>query len=158
MDDRADSDVLLDAVLRPNPPLNADVLRLILAGVALVNLVFATFFVLRGAWPIAPFMGLDIALLAWAFRASRIAARREERVTLTPSLLRVTRKPEPGEVTLNPYWVRVDMADPPEPGSQLTLWSHGKGVRIGSFLGPAERAAFAKRLKSALWLAKSWPG
>jgi uncharacterized membrane protein len=155
MDDRADSDVLLDAVLRPSPPLSPDILRLILGIVGLLNLAFATFFVLRGAWPIAPFMGADIALLAWAFRSVRNAAKREEHVTLTPSTLRVTAKPGPYDVSLNPYWVRVDMADPPEHNSQLTLWSHGKGVRIGTFLAPTERAAFAKRLKSALYLAKS---
>lgn len=158
MSDRADNEVLLDAVLRPNPPLSPDVLKLILAVVALLNFAFAAFFVARGAWPIAPFMGADIVLLAWAFRSSRIAARREEHVTLTPSLLRVTRTPPPkgpSEIALNPYWVRVEMEDPPQHASQLTLWSHGRGVRIGAFMAPAERAAFAKRLKSALFRAKS---
>jgi uncharacterized membrane protein len=118
-----------------------------------INLAFAISFALRGAWPVAPFLGLDVALLAWAFRQSRIAAAREERVTLTPSLLRVLRKPAPKgppEVAFNPYWVRVEMDDPPEHGSQLTLWSHGRGLRIGAFLAPTERAAFAQRLRSAL--------
>lgn len=159
MTDRADNDLILDAVLRPSPPLAPDVLRLILILVAAVNFIFALTFVLKGAWPIAPFMGADVALLAWAFRASRIAARREEHVTLTRSLLSVARKPAPKRgapvVALNPYWVRVDMQDPPEHGSQLTLWSHGKGFRIGAFLAPTERAAFANRLKAALFLAKS---
>jgi uncharacterized membrane protein len=100
-----------------------------------------------------PFMGGDIALLAWAFHASSEAAKREEQVVLTPSLLRILRRAprkKPSEVTFNPYWVRVDMASPPEHASQLTLWSHGRSVRIGSFLPPSERASFADRLKSAL--------
>ncbi len=158
MDDRRDSDLLLDAVLRPSPPLTPDILRLILGIVAAINFVFALTFVLRGAWPIAPFMGLDVVLLGWAFRASQIAARREEHVTLSRSLLRVTRKParkDAPQIAFNPYWVRVEMQDPPEHGSQLTLWSHGKGIRIGAFLAPSERAAFAQRLKTALWRAKS---
>ena len=98
-------------------------------------------------------MGLDVALLAWAFRASLRASRCHERVLLTPSRLTVERHPVRGpasEVALNPYWVRVDMADPPEPGSQLILWSHGKGVRVGSFLAPDEKIALAHTLKSAL--------
>ena len=128
-------------------------LRIVLAVVATVNFGFALGFVLHGAWLVTPFMGLDVALLAWAFRASVRASRRHERVLLTPSQLRVERHPPAGSasaVALNPYWVRVDMAEPPEHWSQLTLWSHGKGVCIGAFLAPAERLAFAHTLKSAL--------
>jgi len=102
-------------------------------------------------------MGADVALLAWAFRASVIAARREEHVTLTASLLRIARRPPKGrgdEVKFNPYWVRVHMDDPPDHWSQLTVWSHGKGLKIGSFLAPEERAKFALTLKNALQQAR----
>jgi uncharacterized membrane protein len=151
---------LLDVVLRPAPPMSPRALSIILGIVTLMNAAFAIYFVSRGAWPMMPFMGADIALLAWAFRASTRAAKREEHVVLTPSLLNIVRRSPDGavsEVNLNPYWVRVDMADPPEHASQLTLWSHGKGVRVGSFLPPQERASFAERLKSALRMARSLP-
>jgi uncharacterized membrane protein len=145
--------VLLDRVLRPSPPLSPRVLLSVLGLVGLVNIAIALYFVLHGAWPIAPFMGADVALLAWAFRASVIAARREEHVTLTASLLRIARRPPKGggdEVKFNPYWVRVQMDEPPDHWSQLTVWSHGKGLKIGSFLAPEERANFALTLKNAL--------
>ena len=153
----ADRDVLFAERLRPSPPLPPKVLLIILGVVAAINLVFVISFVLQGAWPIAPFMGADVALLAWAFRQSTIAAKREEHVTLTRDALRVSRVPhktEAPDVSLNPYWVRVEMGDPEQPGSQLTLWSHGKGVRVGAFLAPFERAAFATRLRAALFRAK----
>ena len=152
--------VLLDAVLRPAPPLPPRVLGTILSIVATTNMLFALYFIARGAWPVMPFMGLDVALLAWAFRAVSREARREEHIVLTPSLLRIERRPPSGPATetlLNPYWVRVAMDDPPRHASQLTLWSHGKGVRIGQFLPPPERADFAGRLKAALWKAKNQP-
>jgi uncharacterized membrane protein len=145
--------ILLDRTLRPNPPMTPRALAFVLMAVATINLAFATYFVLRGAWPVTPFMGADVALLAWAFRASRIAARRHECVTLTPSSLHVLRQPAKGsatEIALNPYWVRVHMDDPPEPWSQLTLRSHGKAYRIGAFLAPSERLSFAQILKGAL--------
>ncbi len=145
--------VLLDAVLKPNPPMSRRALLIILIIVTLFNFAFALSFMLRGAWPVAPFMGADVALLAWAFRASRHAARRFEHVTLTAEQLRILRQPAKGtadEIALNPYWVRVEMDDPPEPWSQLTLKSHGKGFQIGSFLAPDARAAFADVLRSAL--------
>jgi uncharacterized membrane protein len=144
---------LLDATLRPNPPMSPRALALVLAIVAAINLAFALSFVLRGAWPIAPFMGLDVALLAWAFRESRIAARAFERITLTVANLVIARHPARGpasEIALNPYWVRVDYEDTGLPGAKLSLRSHGRAVQIGGFLGAAERAAFAQTLRGAL--------
>jgi len=149
---------LLDEVLRPSPPLPPKVLLWILAGVAVVNLLFVAYFLSRGAWPVAPFMGLDVVALGWAFRASTVAAQREERVVLTPSELSVERRfpRKPLRAwTFNPYWVRVEMDDPPEHQSQLTIWSHGKFLRIGQFLAPDERARFAQALKSALRAARA---
>ncbi len=144
------SDVLFETVLKPNPPLGPKVLRAILIVVVIFNLGFAGMFVAKGAWPIAPFMGADVALLAWAFRASLAASRREELLTLTPSMLRILRRPEQSQTVLNPYWVRVETP----PSSGLVLFSHGRGVRIGRFLGAAERAALAERLREALWRAR----
>ena len=145
--------VLLDRTLRPSPPMPPAALTWVVVVVAAFYFVFGLGFVLKGAWLISPFMGLDVILLAWAFRASLRASRCHERVLLTTSRLTVERHPVRGpasEVALNPYWVRVDMADPPVPGGQLTLWSHGKGVPVGSFLAPDEKVALAHTLKSAL--------
>lgn len=149
----SENGVLLDQVLRPSPPLNPAALCGVLLVVASANLAIALYFVLHGAWPIAPFLGADVALLGWAFRASLGAAKREERATLTPSLLRVVRRQPNGrgdEVRFNPYWVRVQMDEPAEHGSQLVLWSHGRGLTIGRFLAPEIRASFADTLKTAL--------
>ncbi|MBV9905491.1 MAG: DUF2244 domain-containing protein [Alphaproteobacteria bacterium] len=145
--------VLLDQVLRPSPPLSPRVLIRILAAVAFINLAFVAYFVVQGAWPIAPFMGLDVVLLGWAFRASTIAAKREEHIRLTPAELSVERRFPKKPLRawqFNPYWVRVDMPEPAEHDSQLTLWSHGKFLRIAQFVAPAERAKFATHLKNAL--------
>jgi uncharacterized membrane protein len=151
--------VLLDAVLRPSPPMKPRALLIILGIVVLMNAAFATYFVLKGAWPVMPFLGLDIALLAWAFRASTIAARREERVRITPEELHIAVVPPKGpkkDIVLNPYWVRVHIDEPFDHWSQLTVWSKGKGWRIGAFLAPEERANFAIRLKEALRAAREY--
>jgi uncharacterized membrane protein len=148
---------LLDATLRPNPPMSPRALKIVLIVVAGINFIFALSFVAQGAWPIAPFLGLDVALLAWALRESRVAARAFERITLTVSNLRIARHPargDPSEIALNPYWVRVDFADTGLPGTQLWLRSHGRSVQVGRFLGAEERSAFAAALKSALRAAR----
>ncbi len=156
-----DEPILFDATLRPSPPMPARALQRILLIVLGVNLFFGVGFALKGAWMVTPFMGLDVLLLAIAFHASRRAAERNERVTLTPSQLIVERNiPQrpPQHVALNPYWVRLFMADPPEHDSQLELWSHGKRVRLGTFLAPEDRQSLAKRLRSALRDAREWRG
>ncbi len=150
--------VLLDETLRPSQPMEARTLLVILAIVASFNIAFALSFILRGAWPIAPFMGLDVVLLAWAFRASTLAAQRSERVILTPSLLRIEQRPAKGVVTeaqFNPYWVRVDLQRPTEFSNRLFLHSHGRALQLGAFLAPAVRESFANALKSAISAAKN---
>jgi uncharacterized membrane protein len=154
----SDEPLLLNATLRPSPPMPPRVLLMILAVVASFNIAFALSFILRGAWPIAPFMGLDVVLLAWAFRASSVAAKRFEQVTLTPSLLRVEQHPAKGRVTesdFNPYWVRVDLQWPTEFTNRLFLRSHGRELQLGAFLAPQVRESFAQALKSALFQAKN---
>lgn len=102
--------VLLDAELKPNPPMKPACLFFALVILTATNFAFALGFVLRGAWPIAPFMGADIGFLAWAFRTSVVAARQREWITLTPASLRIRRVPSRGkaeEIALNPYWVRA---------------------------------------------------
>ena len=149
----AADNIVFDATLRPNPPLSAAVLKSIVIGVAFVNIAFAITFILRGAWPVMPFMGADVALLAWAFREVRIASRRHERVTLRPASLTVQQHPargQPSEVVFNPYWVRVNLEEPGHHWSRLILRSHGRVVQVGSFLAPQDRQSFAGALKSAL--------
>lgn len=149
---------LLDETLRPNPPLSARTLKTIVAVVAGINLAFMLYFVSRGAWPIAPFMGLDVALLAWAFRESRIAARAFERVILSPSELRIERHPAKGSPTqtaFNPYWVRVDLVPWTEYSNRLYVRSHGRSEQVGAFLPPQTREGFANVLKAALSAAKA---
>ena len=158
MGDRGEP-VFLDVVLRPNPPMHSAFLCGTLLLVATINLAFASMFVLRGAWPIAPFMGADVALLAWAFHASRVAARIYEHVTLTASRLFVAHHSSRGQVSetsLNPYWVRVLLEQPADMPRKLTLCSHGKAVQVGNFLGPRERLSFARGLKAALNAARNW--
>ncbi len=154
---------VLDRVLRPSPPMPPRALFVIFMIVAAANFMFALYFVLRGAWPVMPFMGADVAILGWAFLASLKASHREEQVTLTPDLLRVVRRApgkKDGEYHLNPYWVRVQMDESPDharvfhgnvaQSSNLTLWSHGRGLTVGGFLSPMARAQFGIELKAAL--------
>ena len=54
------------------------------------------------------------------------------------------------EWRFQPFWLRVDIDDPPENDSRLTLSSHGRSLAVGSFLTAPERFALAQALRAAL--------
>lgn len=154
----AAGDILYQATLRPNPPMRPGFLLSVLCIVSVIDVAFAVFFLLRGAWPITPFMGADIALLAWAFSASSKAAQRYEDVCLTANRLRIERfdpsRPA-APVEFNPYWVRVELPEPVEIGAGVTLTSHGRKVQIGRFLPPPQKLSVASALRTALARARA---
>ncbi|MGO9005404.1 MAG: DUF2244 domain-containing protein [Beijerinckiaceae bacterium] len=118
-------------------------------------------FVLVGAWPIAGFMGLDVALFYLAFRANFRAARAYEDVNLTPLELQVAKVSAKGvkaEWRFHPSWVRLQKEEHEEFGLQkLALVSRGQSVEIADFLGPDEKARFAAHLAEALAEARRGP-
>ena len=80
---------------------------------------------------------------------------------MTASELRVRRISHRGHVVewvLNPLWVQLDQKTDAEFGiEKLYLLSKGRRVSIASFLGPDEKASFAKALTAALLAARRGP-
>lgn len=152
-----DERIYFKAVLRPNPPLPPVACLCLLSAVAVTNIAIALLFVFRGAWPVTPFMGADVLVLAWAFRSSSRAARIREELELRRSELRVDFYPargQPRHVGLNPYWLRVEHVEPLWGRGAIALASHGKRLQIGSFLSAGDRASLARALSSALGTAR----
>jgi uncharacterized membrane protein len=148
-----DERIFLDAILQPNRPLSPRGLMLVIGFVAIVSFVAGIVFALRGAWPVTPFFGADVLLLAWAMRASVRASRRREHLVLTSERLTIERVSARGETRreeINPYWLRVEHEDPELMGAELALVSRGRRWIIGSFLGAEERASLAEALRRAL--------
>jgi uncharacterized membrane protein len=145
--------IYFDAILEPNRPLGPRGLALVIGFVAVISFAAGTMFVLHGAWPVTPFLGADVLLLAWAMRASVRASRRREHLVLTRHTLLIERIGADGRARreeLNPYWLRVDHEDPELLGAELALVSRGRRWVIGNFLGAPERASLAEALRRAL--------
>jgi len=123
-----------------------------------VSFISGIAFLLMGAWPVFGFFGLDVALLYWAFRLNYRRAGAYEEVKVTPSALTVRKVSHRGrarEWVLNPLWVRLDKDSHEEYGiERLFLVARGKQLVIANFLGPDEKANFAKELGAALSEAK----
>src|SRR5258705_4702695 len=145
--------IFLDGIVEPNKPLGPRALTMVVGFVALVSFCAGILFAFRGAWPVTPFFGADVLLLAWAMRASVRASRKREHLVLTSEKLLIERHGARGDVRreeINPYWLRVDHDDPELLGAELALVSRGRRWIVGSFLGAEERTNLAEALRRAL--------
>jgi uncharacterized membrane protein len=151
--------IFFDAVLQPNRPLSRRGLALVIGFVAIFSFAAGILFALRGAWPVTPFFGADVLLLAFAMRASVRASRKHEHLVLTSDMFVIERVSAKGDVKreeLNPYWLRVDHDDPELMGAELALVSGRARWIVGSFLGAEERASLAEALRRALREARNF--
>jgi len=118
-----------------------------------VSFITGVLFMLKGAWPVFGFLGLDVALVWFAFRRSYRAGRAEERLSIHDGDLVIRRVHPDGrqQVWRFPaYWARVDLAPHHSGDNELTIGSHGHRVTIASFLSPDERVDLAAALQDAI--------
>jgi uncharacterized membrane protein len=149
---------IFSAVITPHRSLPRVGFWFLIGGYGLVSFAAGLAFLLMGAWPVFGFFGLDVLLLYWALKLNYRHAAAYEEVKVTPAALTVRKVSHRGiarEWTLNPLWVRLEKVVHAEFGiERLFLVSRGKELVIASFLGPDEKASFAKALGNALNEAK----
>ena len=142
-------------LLTPHRSLSRKGFLLVMGTIAGLNLIGGTVFWLLGAWPVVGFMGLDVLLIWWAFKANFAAARRAERIEVTDQEL-ILERLFPGHAPFESRfvrgWVRVELEEDREREliGRLYLNARHKRTEIGSFLSPAERKTLAGALKQAL--------
>ncbi len=143
------------APYRSLTPVGFIALMAVLAGAS-----FATgiAFLMMGAWPVFGFLGLDVALVWWAFRVNYRAARAFEEISMTPNLLlvrQVSARGKAWEASFNPRWVRLETTQDDISGvTRVALVSHGVPLVIGAFLPPFHKEELANALAEALATAK----
>ena len=152
---------LFDVRIVPHRSLSARNFKILMGGFCLVATLSSLPFVVLGAWPVAGFMGLDVLLIYWAFRANFRAAQAYEDVQVTPLELLLAKVNAAGarqEWRFHPAWVRLDRVEHFEFGLQhLSLRSRGHAVEVAAFLGPDAKADFAASLTHALHQARRGP-
>lgn len=145
---------IFTATLQPHRSLSPAGLRLLLALVGGVGLMVSIPFLILGAWPIAGFMGLDVALIYIAFRANNASARAYEQIFLSRIELlfrSVSWRGTIREARFNPFWTRLEREVHPEFGiEKLALVQGRTRVEIAACLGREERADFAEAFQRAL--------
>ena len=105
------------------------------------------------AWPVLPFLGLEVLLLYAALRFNQRVANACEAINLTRKALTVRRLDHWGkqsDFSFPPYWLQVNLLEMPGQDNWLELRTHGRSLAIASFLLPHERRELALTLRRAL--------
>jgi uncharacterized membrane protein len=149
---------IFSAVITPHRSLGRNGFWILIGAYGAVSFIAGIAFLIMGAWPVFGFLGLDVLLLYWAFKLNYRSAAAYEEVLVTPTALTVRKVSHRGKVrewVLNPLWVKLDKVVHEEFGiERLFLVARGKELAIASFLGPDEKATFAKALGNAIADAK----
>jgi uncharacterized membrane protein len=146
-------EVVYSAILRPHRSAGKSGARMVVLLMAMVWLPVASVFAIAGAWPVLPFLGVELVLIYALLRLNQRAGNSLEAINLTRRALTVRRVDHWGKqssFSFAPQWLQVNIAEVARDDNRLELRSHGRSLTIASFLLPTERAALASALRSAL--------
>jgi uncharacterized membrane protein len=145
-------------VLYPHRSLGPKGFLVLMLAIGGVSFVTGMAFLLKGAWPVFGFFGLDVALVYAAFKLNYRSGRAYETIDLNPQTLTITRVHPSGaqeSFDFNPYWVRVLLAEGPQGRTDLRITSHGREFAFARFLTDDERRDLSKVLSGALARART---
>jgi uncharacterized membrane protein len=129
-------------------PASAGVFVAIVGG---TTFAVAGVFAAQGLWPVLPFAGLEIALLAWAVRASMRDGSKRETIAIDEEWITIRRTDRSGEhfLVFPRHGSRVTLRTPQTAlhPSRLLLESRGRVCEVGRFLTEDARRSLAVRLK-----------
>ncbi len=148
--------------IAPNCSLSPRGALLFFGSICTVSFGVASLWVARGLWPVLPFAGLEMALLAWALSVSLKRREHRETITISDSDVRIESRDASHyvEVVFPRHWARVTLRRPDSPlhPSRLTIESHGRRCEIGSFLTEQERRGLAQHLTRLIGRINESPG
>jgi uncharacterized membrane protein len=117
-------------------------------------------FALVDAWPVAGFLGLDLAVLYGALRFSLRAGRARERITIGGGRVRVTRTDPRGRAeTWDAPLDAARIAPTGQPGVSggVAIHVHGSAIAVGRWLDAEDRRHLSDELLAAARGARASP-
>ncbi|MGH8132983.1 MAG: DUF2244 domain-containing protein [Steroidobacteraceae bacterium] len=137
--------------IRPNCSLSVRGAGLFFLSACIVPLGIGGFLALKGFWPILPFAGAELVLLAWALKVSLERRFHSQTITVTEAKVSIASRARlhSDEVVFPRHWAQVKLRRPAARlhPSRLTIESHGRQCELGSFLTEEERRGLAVRLQ-----------
>jgi uncharacterized membrane protein len=152
---------IFSATITPHRSLGRTGFIVLMSAIGLASFIAGIIFIRMGAWPIFGFLGLDVLLIYWAFRANYRSARACEEIVVGYEEIRVRRADHRGnrqEWKINPLWAKIEREEDEEFGlMRLYLVARGRRLSIAHDLSPNEKSSFAAAFGAALTEAKRGP-
>jgi uncharacterized membrane protein len=108
----------------------------------------------NGFWPVLPFAGVEMGLLAWALKTTFDRRRESETITVSDDAVRVesVHRDCRSEVVFSRHWSQVKLRRPVSRlhPSRLTIESKGEELEVGRFLTEEDRLGLAIRLQGLI--------
>jgi len=108
---------------------------------------------LKGAWPVFGFFGLDVLLVYIFFKINFKSGKKKERILLTSNQLIIEFYESQKIVKtyfLNPNWLKINLIQLKNQISKLQISSINKTIIIGSFLRYQEKKKVIELLQKVL--------
>jgi uncharacterized membrane protein len=141
-------------VLRGNASLSARAALCVFLGLAASAALIGLLLAIGGAWPVIPFLGLELVVVGAVFCRMCRRARDCEVLAFEDDRLHIIQHCGNSECRheFQRYWARVTL-DPVRDGwypPRLVVRSHGREVEIGASLNEDQRTELAQRLRQVL--------
>jgi len=138
--------------LKRNCAISPAGLLCVFAGLSVASAAIGIGFAIAGAWPVLPFVGLEIAALGAAFVLYARRAADYERIELAPGclLVEVAEAQRTERYELDPRRARIVVEREKGCGARVLLREAGKEVEVGRHLDALTRLEFADELSRRL--------
>ena len=142
-------------VLKPNNSATWRFNMMIVASLTVIALLISTFFMLQGAWLIAPFSGLEVlALLVCLYLCARSNIQTEV-IKFSPDKVTVEQGRTFAERSWEYHrsWAKIFVRKPQHKGhpDQVVIRSHGKELELGSFLNTDDKEKLVQKLRKIIY-------
>ena len=144
---------LYEISLYPYRSLNKTGFFILMFSLGLISFVAGIIFMIKGAWPVFGFFGLDILLVYIFFKINFRSGKKKEIIILTKNQLIVefyNSKKISKTYYLDANWLEVHLSKLKNEMSKLKISSKNKSIIVGSFLRHKEKLDVIKSLKTAL--------
>lgn len=145
-------DNTFNVTFKPNSSLSAYAKLRVILLLSIIPCIIGIGFTLIGVWLVLPFVGLELAALAYAFYYINLHEEDYESISIDGDKL-VVETCYQGLVTkkmLNPYWTTLVKRESENGELHIGLKSHGKEIVIGKYLTKTQRETIAEQIQKRI--------
>ena len=139
--------------LYPYRSLNKTGFLILMITLGLISFIAGVVFMLKGAWPVFGFFGLDVLLVYIFFKINYRSGKKKEIIILTKNQLIIEfydSKKIIKKHYLDANWLKINLIKLKNHTSKLQISSKNKSIIIGSFLRHQEKIEVIYSLEKAL--------